>query len=220
MRASSLCQQCLFSTWEQDLAFSTIEFHMLFITLAFKVTQFSCMVERCTPTRVLIPANGNTFFGDYGECLINSMRQETTPVPNVSPQPHSVTSSPQSNQLRLRFWSMSFPKGSFLPQKGSPTAASIWTWQAGSRDSRWRPHPMSCWGKMDIVGFRRVCLSPSIFQNNVDGRLTEHLQPPSVPTCAAHRGWGSLPVVPFWGPCVGMLVFWSAILSTGVKILI
>lgn len=40
-----------------------------------------------------------------------------TPVPNVSLQPHSVASSPQSNQFRLQFWSMGLLQRQFSAQK-------------------------------------------------------------------------------------------------------
>lgn len=45
------------------------------------------------------------------------MHQEMTPVPRVSPQPHNIISSQQSNQLRVSFWSMSLPERLFCPKR-------------------------------------------------------------------------------------------------------
>jgi len=34
-----------------------------------------------------------------------------------------------------------------------------------------------------MVGFRRLCFPPNLFQNNVDVQLTDHPPPPSVRRC-------------------------------------
>lgn len=54
--------------------------------------------------------------GDYCKCLISIMSQVMTLVPSVSPSSHSITSSSQTNQLTLCFWSTGLPYGSFCPK--------------------------------------------------------------------------------------------------------
>lgn len=138
-----------------------IQCYWISITLAFNVTHFFLGGQGLHPDQgcSFLPM-GVYFLEATANVWLRACVRKRHQFPMCLPKPTASLLAHRGTDSECTSGAQVYPKGSFLPKKGSRATASMWSQQAGSGDSQGKHHPTSSWGEMDIVGFRRVWFSP------------------------------------------------------------